>query len=156
MCSLGPLTGPQLLCADSKEIRPRRICLNDAGLLLVFFFLLSFLITVGFSAPANQHWFFPVKQTFHFSGAEFLLITADSSGLADQKHRFLIQNIPQIALLMSLRDSEASQAGSPLSVLLSMLTSKFPQQLSKLWVPNGFSSAKLSSPRFLQIEGSKS
>lgn len=112
------------------------------------FFFFSFLITVVFSAPANQHWFFPVKQTFHFSGAELLLITADSSGLADQKREFLIQNIPQIALLVSLRDSEASQAGSSLSALLSVLTSEFPQQLSKFWVLKGFSSAKLSSPHF--------
>ena len=65
---------------------------------------------------------------FNFSSACLLLITAESMGSAEQNQGFLIENIPQIALVESLLPSETAQASLPLSASLSaFLSFKLPE-----------------------------
>lgn len=62
-------------------------------------------IQIRYHSPADQNQL--SQQRFFFSGSTILLITADSSAPANQKHKFLTQN-SKWPWWKSLRDSQTS------------------------------------------------
>lgn len=74
-------SGSQLLCADPTEMLSKRFSLSNGGLFLIKRILQLQLTCVNY----------PSRQRLQFSGHSLLLITANSSALANQNQRFLIK-----------------------------------------------------------------